>query len=430
MKPARQVACDVLVRVEGGAFSHVVLPQALRAASLTSSERAFTTDLVYGTLRSTQRLDHLLAPLGSRALHTLDPGVRAALRLGAYQLVAGVAPHAAVGETVAVVPRRARGYVNAVLRALAAPGRPDVDPACEPLSLWYPEWLVSRLEQDLGAEAAHGALRASNDPGALALRINPAHADVAAVEAELRDAGIAVTRGELSPSALVVRGTGDPSVLPAIAEGRATPQDQSSQAVVDYLAPSPGERVLDVAAAPGGKATAAAERVGRGMVVALDVHPGRLGLVRIATARLALGNLVSVVANGRRLPVPPGAFDRVLVDAPCSGLGVLRRRPETRWRAREEELPRLADLQTALVLEAAHAVREGGVLVYSVCTLTACETKDVAARVVHALGDEFEVLARPPSPWRACGPGAIVLPQDAASDGMFVLGLRRVAGSG
>src|SRR5262249_8956190 len=149
-----------------------------------------------------------------------------------------------------------------------------------------------------------------------------------ALAAELEARRIRVERGTVVPDALVVRGLGDPAELPAVADGRATPQDQSSQAVVAVLAPRPGDRVLDVPAAPRGKATAAGERVGDGLVVAADLHPGRLALVRQAVARLGLTDVVhTVVADGRGLPVVPARFDRVLVDAPCSGLGVLRRRP-------------------------------------------------------------------------------------------------------
>ena len=168
-----------------------------------------------------------------------------------------------------------------------------------------------------------------------------------------------------------------------------------------------------------------AERVGEdGSVVATDVNPNRLRLVRAAAARLGLDNIATVVADGRHNPVRNDTFDRVLVDAPCSGLGVLRRRPDARWRVDEAWLPGLADLQVALVVAAATTLRPGGVLVYAVCTLSEPETIGVAERVVAALPD-FEALARPGAPWRSHGHGALLLPQDAGTDGMFVLGLRR-----
>jgi len=424
---ARRLARDALVRVEEGAYSHVLLPRLLRSSNLSDRDRAFATDLVYGTLRAQRRLDERIGAHGRRPMASLDPPVRAALRLGAYQLERGVPEHAAVGETVGLVRLEARGYVNAVLRALAA-ARPWPEPVSEAVALSYPDWIVDRLRTDLGDADARAALEASNAVPAVALRPNRLRTDAAALRAELGDAGIEVAAGALVPDATVTKGTGDPAVLAAVAEGRATPQDQASQAVAGYVGAEPGERVLDVAAAPGGKATALAERVGLdGSVVALDVHPGRLGLVRTAADRLGLSRVTVIVADGRALPVEPASIDRVLVDAPCTGLGVLRRRPEARWRVAEASIEVLAELQLELLVEAAAAVRPGGTLVYSVCTLTDAETRGVAAAARARLG-HFEVLAPPGPPWRPWGDGALVLPQDAGTDGMFVLGLRRGEG--
>jgi 16S rRNA (cytosine967-C5)-methyltransferase len=183
--------------------------------------------------------------------------------------------------------------------------------------------------------------------------------------------------------------------------------------------------VLDVAAAPGGKATAAGERASDGLVVAVDLHPGRLGLVRQAVARLRLDDVVhTVVADGRGLPVALGAFDRVLVDTPCTGLGVLRRRPEARWRILPGATEPLGALQRALLLEAATAVRPGGLLVYSVCTLTRAETTGVAGWAAANL-DGFKVLPPPGPPWEPSGQGARLLPHREGTDGMFVCAFRR-----
>jgi 16S rRNA (cytosine967-C5)-methyltransferase len=427
-RSSRAVAIDALVRVEDGAFSHLLLPSLLRRSGLAARDRAFVTDLVYATLRAERRLDDLLGRVSARPVEALDPPVRAALRLGALQLLRGVAPHAAVAETVAAVPARGRGYVNATLRSLTRLGPPWPEPPTEAVALSYPDWLVERLRADLGVDDARALLLAGNERGAVTLRPNPARADAAGVEGELVGAGATVTRGRLVAGALVVRGAGDPASLAPVAEGRATPQDQGSQAVVEYLAPQPGDRVLDVAAAPGGKATAIAELVGAaGLVVAADVHPGRLGLVATAARRLGLDRLRTLVADARHVPVRSGAFDRALVDAPCSGLGVLSRRPESRWRISADALPRLARLQRAMILEAAPAVRPGGTLVYAVCTVTAAETADVAQHVIAALPD-WTVLPPPPAPWRPSGGGGLLLPQVAGTDGMFVLGLRRHAG--
>jgi 16S rRNA (cytosine967-C5)-methyltransferase len=420
---ARLLALDALVRIEDGAYAHVLVPAMLRGSRLGDRDRAFATDLVYGTLRAQRRLDDLVGRAAKRPMRRLDPPVRAALRLGAYQLLHDVPQHAVVSETVDALGARsprARGFVNAVLRALTRLGPPWPESDSEAVRLSYPDWLVARLTRDLGADEAREALAVMNEPATVALRTR----DPEAVEHELRAAGASVMRGELVPEALVVRGIGDPAALPAVRDGRATPQDQGSQAVVTVLGAQPGERIADVAAAPGGKATAIAEVVGPdGMVAALDVDAGRLRLVREATDRLALQHLDAVVADGRAAPFRGAVFDRVLLDAPCSGLGVLRRRPDARWRLDEHAIEDLARLQCQLLAAAAGLVRPGGVLLYSVCTLTCAETVDVDNWAAEHL-TEFVAVAPPGEPWRPHGRGALLLPQTAGSDGMFVLVLR------
>lgn len=424
MSTARSVARDVLVRADDGAYANLVLPGVLRRAHLDTRDRAFVTDLVGGTLRGRRRLDALLAPHGRRRLDALDPPVRAALRLGAYQLLDGVPAHAAVGETVAVTPPPARGYVNGVLRALATAGPPWPEPASLGEALSYPDWIVDRLTADLGADATRSALETQNRPPALTLRPHPA-TSADALAAELEAGGATVSRGRLLPHALVVRGAGDPAALPAVSEGRATPQDQASQAVTQLVGAVDGDHVVDVASAPGGKATALAEADPSGLVVAVDVHAGRLGRVRDATRRLHLDNVALLQADGRQPPLRPDSVDRALVDAPCSGLGVLRRRAEARWRVQPPG-PDLTGLQVGLLLAAAEIVRPGGLVVYSVCTLSAAETTDVADRALDALGSRLRPRALPP-PWRPAGPGGLLLPQDADTDGMFALVLERTA---
>jgi 16S rRNA (cytosine967-C5)-methyltransferase len=428
MASARLAALDALVRIDDGAYAHVVLPAMLGQTRLDDRDRAFVTELVYGTVRAQRRIDDLLGLVVQRPLKRLDPPVRAALRLGAYQLVHDVPAYAAVGETVAAVVARSprsRGFVNANLRALTRLGPPWPEPAEAAVALSYPDWLVTRLVRELGAGPAHDALVAMNEPGAVTLRPNPLATTADAAEAELRAAGVHVERGSLLPDALVVRGLGDPARLPLVRDGRATPQDQGSQAVVAVLAPAAGERIADLAAAPGGKATAIGERVGpTGAVVALDIDAGRVRLVDGAVTRLGLGHVFPVVGDAAAPPLTPASFDRVLLDAPCSGIGVLRRRPDARWRLREDAIAELAALQVRLLDAAAGLVRPGGVLVYSVCTMTTEETTGVDAWAgAHLPG--FSALAPPAAPWQPSGRGALLLPQAAGTDGMYVLALRR-----
>jgi 16S rRNA (cytosine967-C5)-methyltransferase len=236
---------------------------------------------------------------------------------------------------------------------------------------------------------------------------------------------VQVTRGTLAPTALVLREAGEIGALPVVRDGRATPQDQSSQAVAAALAARPGERVADLAAAPGGKTAAIAEAMNdSGLVVASDVSPSRMPLVARNATRLELASVQPVVADGTRPPLRPHAFDRVLLDAPCSGLGVLRRRADARWRIRPEDVETLAALQRRLLVAAAELVRPGGRLVYAVCTVTPQETTAIDEFAASELA-KFTAAPPLPAPWRPHGRGSLILPADADSDGMFVLVLDR-----
>jgi 16S rRNA (cytosine967-C5)-methyltransferase len=370
-RPARAVALDVLDRIDtGGAYANLVLAGVLDRSGLAPADRRFVTDLVYGTTRMRRACDFLADRFLARPV---DGRVRNALRLGAYQLVfAGVPAHAAVGETVAVAPRPARGLVNAVLRRVA---ESPVTWPDEATRLSVPDWIAARLAADLGPERAGAALAAMNEPAA------------------------AVER----------------------ADGYV--QDPASQRVVAAAGACPGDRVLDLCAAPGGKATALA---GAGaLVVAADIRPRRAGLVAANAARTGVADRVAVVAaDGTRPPWRAGAFDRVLVDAPCSGLGTLRRRPDLRWRVDAAAVDRLVGLQRALLAAAADLVRPGGMLVYSVCTLTAAESTGVDSWLAEARPD---LVPEPPpgDPWIPWGRGALLLPQAAGSDGMALMRYRR-----
>jgi len=368
------VALDVLDRIDGeGAYANLALSAALDRSSLDDRDRRFVTDLVYGTTRMRRACDYLV----DRFLARPPEGrARNALRLGAYQLaIASVPAHAAVSETVAASPRTARGLVNAVLRKVAdaAVSWPD-----DATRLSVPDWVLDRLTSDLGRDAALAAVSAMNEP---------------ATAVERADGYV---------------------------------QDPASRLVADAVAARAGDRVLDLCAAPGGKATALAG-AGAG-VVAADIRPARAGLVRTNAARLRLTDRIAVVsADGTRPPFPSGRFDRVVVDAPCSGLGTLRRRPDLRWRVEPASIDRLADLQRRLVTAAAGLVRPGGSLVYSVCTLTATESTGVDAWLAGERPD-LAAIEPPGEPWGPWGRGAILLPQTAQTDGMCLF--RYVRGRG
>jgi 16S rRNA (cytosine967-C5)-methyltransferase len=418
---ARSVAHAVLLRVETtAAFADVLLARGVGA--LSGADRALATDLVYGTLAWQGRLDHHLAALlRGTTVARLDPPVRVALRLGLYQLLFldRVPAYAAVDASVRLARRTApgaAGLVNAVLRRAAREGSgasslPDLaaDPLARLAVEWsHPRWLVERLAEEVGLDDLPALLESHNRPGRVALRVNTPRVTREALTVELASAGIAVAPGRFAPDALVVeRAAGRLRALPAFRAGRFAYQGEASQLVTLLLGLDPGARVLDACAAPGGKTLQAATLVGAGgRVLAFDVH--RAGARRIAGEAARLGAAVSVaVADARRPPVH-GTFDAVLVDAPCSGLGTLRRHPELRWRRQPADLPRLAALQRALLDGVAPLVRPGGVLVYAVCTPLRLETDDVVA---HFLAAHPGFVAEP------AGPGLPAVARDLVTPG-------------
>ncbi|HUP85088.1 MAG TPA: transcription antitermination factor NusB [Acidimicrobiales bacterium] len=369
----RAIALDALVRIDAGAYANLALPGLLTRSNLDDRDRAFVTELVYGTTRMRRACDWLV----DRFLYRdLDPEVRAVLRLGAYQLAfLQTPPHAAVGETVDLAEGRTKGLVNAVLRKVAAAGPPSPgDWPDDATRLSYPDWILERLTRDLGSEQAVAALEQMNE---------------AATVTERLDGYI---------------------------------QDEASQQVAALVDATAGERVVDLCAAPGGKATLIAQR-DVALVAAGDVQRSRARLVADNAARLDQGAVVAFVGDGRCPPLRPGAFDHVLVDAPCSGLGVLRRRPDARWRIQPSDVEDLVRLQRELLTAAIDLIRPDGTLIYSVCTLTAEESEHVD-RWLSVTHPSLVALPAPGAPWEPVGRGARLLPHAAGTDGMYVLKLR------
>ena len=422
---ARSVAIDVVRRVtDEGAYSNLALSRTLSRAGLDDREAAFASELAYGTLRRLVPIDRALAALVERPLDTAPKGARAALRVGAYQLrYTRVPPHAGVSETVALADPRHKGFVNAVLRRLAdAPaqamvGTGDADVAAR---TGLSEWGVRELRRLLGDEEVETAAAALAQPARVTIRTNTCATTVSELEGALAGAGVHAVRGSVQPGSLVVE-HGAPSGLPGFEEGWFAVQDEASSFVVQALDPQPGDRVLDVCAAPGGKAAHAACLSGaRGLVVAADVSPRRLGLVRANTERLGVRALI--LAQDARRPALRGGFDRVLVDAPCSGFGSARRRPELLWRARKDDLSGLARLQVGIATAAAGLLRPGGRLVYSVCTFPRAETDAACDAILRrAPGLEPAEIAGPDG----SAERVRLWPHRHGCDGMFVAAFRR-----
>ena len=363
---ARALALKVLGRIEkDSAFANLALRTALDNSELDERDKALVTELVYGVTRMRRSCDFLIDRFISKKLH---PDVRTILRLGAYQLYWMKVPdHAAVNDSVSLAPKWAKGLCNAVLRKVA---KETVDWPTKAIEYSYPDWIVKRLDSDLGEHEASEALRCMNS----------------SKSATLREDGYF--------------------------------QDAASQLVSDLLTQEGnwGEGpVIDICAAPGGKATAA---VSAGFpVIAADSSLKRLKLARSNSMKLNI-KLPLVVSDGTDLPFRKGEASRVIVDAPCSGLGVLRRRADARWRIKEDDLAVLADLQLKLLCSALTMVKSGGLLIYSVCTLTNLETIEVDEKFRNLV--DVQETGDLPHPWRKHGRGGMILPQDLDSEGMSV----------
>lgn len=449
--PARRAAYDVLaaVRVDG-AYANLELARVLRARGLRERDAGFVTELVSGTLRRRGTYDAVLAANLTRPLDQVDPAVLDALRLGVHQLLGMRVPsHAAVGTTVdlvrSVAGHKPAGFVNAVLRKVSGRSldawvrRVAPDPGADPVGFAavaysHPRWVVERLGEALGPDEGEldALLAADNAAPRVALAARPG----LATRDELVAAG-----GEASTmcSTAVVLSGGDPGSVPAVAEGRAGVQDEGSQLVALALAAADVEGRdqlwLDMCAGPGGKAALLAAVAGeRGArLLANERAPHRAGLVAAAGRSARPGSLAVVAADGTRPVWRPGTFDRVLLDAPCSGLGALRRRPEARWRKSAADVPGLVRLQEALLRSALDAVRPGGVVAYVTCSPVREETSGVVAAV---LADRVDVRLEDATPLfplvpdlrpdRMTLPGTVQLwPHRQGTDAMYLALLRR-----
>lgn len=458
--PARDTAYRTMRAVAGGAYANLELPRQVREARLAGRDAGFATELAYGTLRMQGLYDHVIAIAAGRPVHRIDAPVLDVLRLGAHQLLAMRVPdHAAVSATVALarhqVSQGSGGFANAVLRRVSERTRTEwvqavTDPVGDPLDRLavehsHPAWVVRALRAAL---IAHGAstpgtvetdltalLTAHNTPGPLSLAARPG----LGAEEDLRRSG--AHPDPVAPTAWVLDG-GDPGAVSCVRDGRAAVQDAGSQLVTLALLDAPVEhdrgRWLDLCAGPGGKAgLLAAAALQRGASLrANEVSPHRADLVR-QTLRAAIGAGADVevtLADGRGVAdTDPQAYDRVLVDAPCTGLGALRRRPDARWRRTPQDLTDLGPLQRDLLTSALGAVRRGGVVAYATCSPHLAETRlvvsDVCKRTQGVCVEDVRPWVRDRAgtvlPGTGDGPGAQLWSHLHDTDGMFVTLLRK-----
>ena len=439
--PARRCAYVVLRRVfEQDAWADRALHAEARRHRLDGRERALATQLAYGAVQRAKTLDFVVERLAGRPVSELDAPLRAGLRLGLFQLcfLDRVPAHAAVGEAVELVkgdaPRGA-GLVNAVLRRaareagrlLAALG--DTTPAEAAVCHSHPEWIADLWWEALGAEAARALMAADNAPAEAVLRANTLRVEAAELAARLP---VAAHADAALPEALVLDGPLDAFGTPEWGDGLLMPQSRAAMTVSHLLAPEPGERVLDLCAAPGGKTThLAALMGGSGAVVAVERHPGRAAALAKTARRMGAASVEVLCADAGAIDFE-AEFDRVLVDPPCSDLGTLASRPDARWRKSAEQVQRLSGTQAAILAAGARALRPGGVLVYSTCTISPAENEGVvegflAGRpdfAVDDLSNDLPVWQHPSVPVYAQ-----TLPHRDGTEGFFFARLRREAGS-
>ncbi|TMQ65693.1 MAG: 16S rRNA (cytosine(967)-C(5))-methyltransferase RsmB [Candidatus Eisenbacteria bacterium] len=439
--PARELALQILVTTESrSAYSDRLLETRLREAALPPEEAHLVTALVQGSLRQRGTLDHHLATFARENWNGLPAWIKAALRLGAYQLLFmdRIPASAAVDESVELAKKYGHpgtaGLANAILRRLARGERaPLPDPDASPVeylsaSRSHPRWIVERWVARYGRDEAGRMLEANNEEPSVTVRPSLARASEDEILDRLRSEGFEPEPAPNGGLVWIMRGGFVPSRSPAFREGLISLQDEAEAAVVPILAPKPGETILDLCAAPGGKSAQIAEAVGSaGRLFALERHPSRARALREnMSGRLRAGRVHVICGDGLSPPFR-AAFDRVLVDAPCSGLGVLRRRADARWRKEESGIAAMAALQPRLLDAAAALVRRGGVLVYSVCSLEPEETHDVVELFLRAHPDFVQENVDPylPPGFRSGAPHLSATPQRHGTDGVFAARVRR-----
>ncbi len=436
---ARRCAYAVLRRVfEDGAWADRALRGEAERLGLDARDLGLATRLAYGAVQRRATLDHVIGVLAGRHVDRLEPAVRAALRLGILQLayLDRVPAHAAVGESVQLAKedsRRGAGLVNAVLRRAAREARdliaalPEDTPRAAALRHSHPEWIAALWWETLGPEGARALMAADNEPAEPALRANTLRTTAEALAVRLTVPSHAVPG---LPEGLVLEAPFDAHGAAEWREGLFMPQSRAAMTVARLLDPQPGERVLDLCAAPGGKTThLAALMEDRGTLVAVERHRGRAAALARTAQRMG-ASCVEVRAGEAAAEHEPEAYDRVLVDPPCSDLGTLASRPDARWRKTADQPARLAQQQGAILRAGAAAVRPGGTLVYSTCTISPAENEGVVARFLadHTAFEADDLREAVPVWQHPSVPRHLqTLPHRDGTDGFFIARLRRRA---
>ncbi len=435
----RRVVLDILYAVEStGAYANIALSEALQKIPASSDRYAFITELVYGTLRMRGTIDYILTQFYNKPLEKLPLRILLALRIGVYQLrfMSRVPQSAAVNESVKLAKKYGHqgtaSLTNAILRNIVRSGDkisfpdPNADPAGHIAAVCsHPRWLVQEWLDRFGFEDTLALCSFNNQPAPYTLRVNTLRSSRDEVLQRLADGGVNAEPLSFPSDGILVHGG---SVSALIADGLLYPQQQSSMLAAHVLAPVPGSRVLDVCAAPGGKTThMAALMQNSGEIRAFDVHEHKLALIQSNADRLGISIIRARQADSRDLAEVPDAWaDHVLVDAPCSGLGVLRSRPDSRWRKSADTSREIAPVAYAILEEAARKLRPGGQLLFSTCTISERENEDTVRRFL-AEHTDFAAMPIDCFPELFAGQSSLqVLPQKHGMEGFFFARLRRL----
>ena len=439
--PVRDTAVGVLLRVfEEGAYLDLALDKTLRRGNLSHRGRRFLAQLAYGTVRRKRLCDYVLERLVREPVDKLPPAIFAILRMGVFQSLycSQVTFPSMVHTSVDLAKRRGHAgtarLVNAVLRRapqtlddIRFPSRED--DLAEFLGIYYsmPRWLVEVWITEFGPEKAEALCVASNEEAPVTLRTNTLKTTPSRLMADLTKAGCVLEKRTPVPEELTLVGGDPPSRSKFFQSGHFFQQDVASMLPPHLLEPKPGDRVLDCCAAPGGKTTHIAQLTeGRSWITAMDIHPFRFRLIRENIARLGVEGITLVCGDACNPPLTPG-FARVLVDAPCSGLGTLRRHPDLKWRLVPNDCEELARLQTALLRKAIQLCKNGGLIVYSVCTISRAETSGVAAAILETEHVQPEDGPEWLNQWKIGQGQYQTLPTNGGLDGFFLMRLRKAS---
>ena len=435
----RDAALTILLAVDKNqAYSNLLLHQTIEKYKLDVKDRGLLTEITYGTLQHKLTLDYYLEPF----IHgKVDLWVRWLLRMSLYQMhyLSRIPAHAAVNEAVEIAKRRGHkgiaSMVNGILRSILREGVRSTNDIKDPnerlaIETSHPQWLVDRWVESYGYEETAEMLRENNIPPVQTVRVNTTKATVENVLTTLEREGVKAVRSEVMPECVHLQ-TGQAARTAAFRHGLITIQDESSMLPANVLNPQPGMKVLDMCAAPGGKTTHMAEKMqNEGSILAMDLHPKKLDLIEENTARLGLEIVQTAPVDGRKAAsfLPKESFDAVLVDAPCSGLGVMRRKPDIKYTKREEDLESLQTIQLAILDNAAQVLKAGGRLVYSTCTVDKQENEGTVEAFLSQHPEmESESLTNLPEKLLAKQNNGMlqVFPQDFGSDGFFVAAFRK-----